>query len=314
LVQRRDGSGTDLGLQALDEQTWLVQRGAARTEVHPIGDGSWFVQAPQAGRLQLEPIGRTGLNTHLLVDRRTVRTKMHALQGALGRFLGDEHISWILRELAIDCVLDVGANIGQYGRRLRDGGYQGRIVSFEPLPHAAERLRETAASDHDWLVMECALGDSEGTAEMTVVEGTGTTSSLLEASEFGKKWSSQLEGIGRQQVPIRRLDQVFDEATSGLGSPRIYLKLDTQGYDLQAFAGAGERIGDVIGMQSEVSNVPIYEGMPRLPEQITTYEAAGFEITGMFPVTRDRETLRVIEFDAVMVRPDARSSATASSD
>jgi hypothetical protein len=45
--------------------------------------------------------------------------------------------------------------------------------------------------------------------------------------------------------------------------------------------------------------------MPRLPEQISTYEAEGFEITGMFPVTRHRPTLRVIEFDVTMVRAEA---------
>jgi hypothetical protein len=48
--------------------------------------------------------------------------------------------------------------------------------------------------------------------------------------------------------------------------------------------------------------------MPRLPEQIAVYENAGFEITGMFPVTRDPDSLRVIEFDVVMVRPGAVGS------
>jgi hypothetical protein len=45
--------------------------------------------------------------------------------------------------------------------------------------------------------------------------------------------------------------------------------------------------------------------MPHLTEQLATYEAAGFEITGMFPVIFDRQTMRVIEFDAVMARADA---------
>lgn len=42
-------------------------------------------------------------------------------------------------------------------------------------------------------------------------------------------------------------------------------------------------------------------------EQLAAYEAAGFEIAGMFPVTRDRETLRLIEVDVMMVRAEARS-------
>jgi hypothetical protein len=55
-------------------------------------------------------------------------------------------------------------------------------------------------------------------------------------------------------------------------------------------------------MQSEVSQVPLYDGMPHYTEQLATYEAAGFGLTGMFPVIMDHPTARVVEFDAVMVR------------
>jgi hypothetical protein len=54
-----------------------------------------------------------------------------------------------------------------------------------------------------------------------------------------------------------------------------------------------------------VSCLPIYDGMPRMTEQLDTYEAAGFAISAMFPVSPHRETLRAIEFDVVMIRPDA---------
>jgi hypothetical protein len=45
--------------------------------------------------------------------------------------------------------------------------------------------------------------------------------------------------------------------------------------------------------------------MARLPEQVAAYEGAGFETTGMFPVSRDEKSLRVIEFDVVMIRTRA---------
>ncbi len=312
----------------LDDGVGLVARPGRRARVQPISEDAWLVQSPvnpedplileeldkrswilqrrQGGRM-VQPIGRKKLRTHLLVDLDAARQHMRGHQMALGRYLAGEHIAWILRELRINCLLDVGGNIGEYGQRLRSAGYEGRIVSFEPLPHTAARLREAADGDPEWHVVECALGDAEGKAEMTVVDGRGATSSLLDASEFGKSWSPRLAGIRREQVQIRRLEDLFDDAIGGLESPRVYLKLDTQGYDLQAFAGAGERLDEILGMQSEVSSVPIYDGMARLPEQILAYEAAGFETTGMFPVTQDRETLRAIEFDVVMIRPGARS-------
>ena len=56
---------------------------------------------------------------------------------------------------------------------------------------------------------------------------------------------------------------------------------------------------------SELSVVPIYEGMPHMTEAIEFYEACGFEISGLFPVTRDVRTGRIVELDCIMVRADS---------
>jgi FkbM family methyltransferase len=188
---------------------------------------------------------------------------------------------------------------------LRRRGYTGRIVSFEPLPQVAEKLEKRAADDPDWWVVPYALGEEASETAMHVAGGQGRMSSLRPPSEFGKDWSWKLGSEGTAAVSVRRLDDLFDETVQGLDDPRVYLKLDTQGYDLPAFAGAGTRIDEVLGMQAEVSVVPIYEGVPRLGDQLAVYEGAGFELTGMFPVIRDEASMRVIEFDAVLIRPEA---------
>lgn len=200
-------------------------------------------------------------------------------------------------------MLDVGANRGQYAERLRKSGYTGRIVSFEPLPEFVDQLRKRAARDQDWLVFDCALGSLDGTAQINVTPGT--ISSLLPASEFGMEWSSKLRESRPETITIRRLESVLDEATAGLTEPRTFLKMDTQGYDLETFKGTGERISEILGLQSEVAFLQIYDGMPRFPEQLAAYEAAGFGVTGFFPVTRHGSSLRAIECDLVMLRADA---------
>jgi len=318
-----------LGPTRLGDAAVLVARRGQRPRVRPLSPRAWLVTLDDAARdhtveavgdaVLLQPpgrrrallqMGRKDLRTHLLVDHRAARADMRRHQRHLYQYLVDEHVGWMLRELGVNVVLDVGANAGQFATRLRRAGYRGRIVSFEPLPHLVARLRQAAEADPDWLVYDHALGDAEGEPEMNVTEGLGVTSSLLPASEFGKGWSSRLRHTTTQTVRVRRLDGVFDEVVAGVDAPRVYLKMDTQGYDLQVFAGAGDCVKQVVGMQSEVSSVPIYDGMPRLPEQISVYEAAGFENTGMFPVTRDPRTHRVIEFDVVMIRVDALGPAT----
>lgn len=74
----------------------------------------------------------------------------------------------ILDHHGIDVVLDVGANVGQYAARLRQGGWSGRIVSFEPLPDAHATLEAAAAPDALWEVApRMALGASTGTVSST---------------------------------------------------------------------------------------------------------------------------------------------------
>jgi len=249
-------------------------------------------------------LGPPGQGPTVLFDPATAKRHPHAFESGLSDFVARRHVSWLLRELRVDVVLDVGANRGQYADRLRRSGYRGRIVSFEPVPELVAALRDRAARDDRWQVHDYALGEEDGEAPINVVPESAV-SSLLDASDFGKEWLPKMATSHTETIRVRRLADVLDEVTAGLPDPRVFLKLDTQGFDLQAFRGAGDRVGELMGMQSEVSCVPIYDGMPRMAEQLTAYEQAGFELTGMFPVSRDRPTLRVIEFDAVMIGPRA---------
>lgn len=279
----------------------LVRRPARRTarrlleaagfEVQRVADDSWLVGrgSRRVERITAEISLVTGSPPPMQLQRR------------LGHHLAAHEVHWVLERTGANVVLDVGANRGQFAEGLREAGYTGRIVSFEPLPEHVEVLRRKAAADPDWQVLPYAAGDTDQVQTINVVPGT--MSSMLESSEFGRSWSKRLREPRPQEIEVRRLDGLLDEALAGVAEPRVFLKLDTQGYDLLAFRGTGERATALVGLMSEVSCVPIYEGMPRLTEQIAEYEAAGFELAGMYPVTIHAESLRVIEFDAVMVRP-----------
>ncbi|MDP3891596.1 FkbM family methyltransferase [Nocardioides sp.] len=272
-------------------------------EITALDDSAWLVQRRGVPAMHSRRIGPPELRTHVVLGPEATRRQPNRLQIAMGNYLGEEHIGWVLRALGVNCVLDVGANTGQFARRLRGVGYAGRIVSFEPVSAVAAELRVHAADDPDWWVRDIATGDTDTTTEINVVPGT--MSSLLPASEFGQQWSERLRDSHTESVDVRRLDGLLDELTDGIEDPRVFLKMDTQGYDLPTLAGVGDRLDDILGLQSELSCLPIYEGMPRLAEQLTAYESHGFELSALFPVTRERGTLRLIEVDAVMVRPQA---------
>ena len=281
----------------------LHHRDARPLEVAELDADTFVVSAEARRGRSVVQVGASRLRTHLVVSQDAARRSAGRVQRGLGDFTASVKLAQTLRALDINVVIDVGANRGQFAQRLREAGYRGRIASFEPLSGFVAELEEAAASDDAWEVFPYALGEEDGQTEINV--DSGPLSSLLPSSEFGREWNDRLRETRRETIQVRRLDGLFDLALGDVVEPRVFLKLDTQGFDLHAFRGAGGRIKEVLGLLSEVCCVPIYEGMPRLTEQIAEYEAAGFEIAGMFPVTVHHATLRVIEFDALMVRAQA---------
>jgi hypothetical protein len=57
-----------------------------------------------------------------------------------------------------------------------------------------------------------------------------------------------------------------------------------------------------MGLQSEIAAHHFYEGMVPFGDVISAYQELGFEITGIFPLSRELDNLRVIEFDFVFMR------------
>jgi FkbM family methyltransferase len=214
----------------------------------------------------------------------------------------------LLPLLEVDCVLDVGAHVGEYAMSLRKAGFSGDIVSFEPVSLSFEQLNARAEADPRWYVHQIALGDADETSEINVT-ATTTFSSLRTprpdlVSEFAMHGT---EVRSREQVAVRRLDSVFDELMPR-PPKRIFLKLDTQGWDLHVLAGLGRVDAAIVGAQSEMSVLPIYEGMPDFRAAVDAFNAADFEIAAMFAVSRD-QFQRLVEFDCVMLRVSAVGAA-----
>jgi hypothetical protein len=84
-----------------------------------------------------------------------------------------------LRAHEIDLAFDIGANEGQFARELRAGGFTGRIVSFEPLTSAHNKLPQASRGEPSWQVHQrCAIGDHLGEVQINIA-GNSVSSSVL---------------------------------------------------------------------------------------------------------------------------------------
>jgi len=200
------------------------------------------------------------------------------------------------RRLGIDLVIDVGANAGQYGGELRRFGYAGRIVSVEPLPGPFASLSAKASADPAWTAHNAAAGRTESVLTMNITQGD-RCSSLLKPTEAFTQTLPSATVVGTHQVPVRRLDDLCGQTAAEAQS--IYLKLDVQGYELEALAGAERVLSRAAAVEAELSVLPCYEGGPTLFELVQTLHGRGFELVNVHRVCDDPATGRLVQMDGI---------------
>jgi len=191
------------------------------------------------------------------------------------------HLRKLLELQSINCVVDVGANRGQFATEIRGIGYRGRIISFEPLSSEFGVLGQRFRNDALWTGHQVALGDTPGKALLNVIPNLTVMSSILRPKS---KWKS----MEVEEVEVRRLDGMASQLFDAIPEPRVLLKMDTQGFDLRVFEGASGCLDVMRGLQSEIAIVPLYDGMPRYLEALSVYESKGFGLFNLSVVSRTR--------------------------
>jgi len=211
------------------------------------------------------------------------------------------HLRTIFDALQVNCVIDVGANHGQFASMIRRAGYRGVIISVEPQMESYATLAAAARTDPLWTALNIALGERDEDATLNVLAASDLNS-LLRPSANMVLATRDSDVRETQQVQVRRLDSIFEALVHEVEAPRVFLKLDTQGYDLHVLRGADQSLGKIVGLQSELSVIPLYEGTADYIHALSVYRELGFEPTGIFPVAYDRATRHVLEFDTVLTR------------
>ena len=194
-----------------------------------------------------------------------------------------EVLTRFLRAFRVDCVFDVGANVGQYAKRLRQIGYLGLIISFEPNPSAFQQLEDAARSDRRWIVNQTAL-DSEVRNVTFNVMRSDQFSSLHMPDHSTTTAFQQMNAI-EAKVPITTttLDVAFADLRAQFNFSRPFLKMDTQGHDSHVVAGGAKCLSNFVGLQSELSLTPLYQDSLGFAETLNLYRSKGFKLSALVP-------------------------------
>lgn len=213
----------------------------------------------------------------------------------------ETHLSRLLERYQPDCVFDVGANDGGFARMLRNIGYQGWIVSFEPLPSLVKILNDLASTDKKWMVEPCALGAVPGELTFHQMAGDVFSSFLKPGTCQPDKYNDSNIIVRSLLVPVKTINNTWPAFKAKFGLSKLMLKLDTQGYDLEVFAGASECLNDIPLLMSELACISIYEDAPDYRSAMAKYLASGYRPAILSPISFT-EDLLAIEMDGIFVK------------
>lgn len=205
----------------------------------------------------------------------------------------------IMQNLQIDTLLDVGANVGQYVLKIRDSGYQGRIISFEPLKKAFDILKQVAAKDSNWLLHNYALGDQAMTSIINIA-GNSVSSSILNMLPAHIKSAPDSQYVATETIEIKRLDDIY--STICKDNDNVMLKIDTQGFEKNVIDGALQALEHIKVVQLEMSILPLYENEILYTEMIHYLDNKGFQLFSLEPGYFDQSTGQLMQVDGVFVR------------
>ena len=153
------------------------------------------------------------------------------------------------------CIVDVGANTGQWSSMLLNCVAPEKLIVIEPQPDAFAILQKKFGANGRIDLHNVAIGEHDGVEKLKITRDT-TGASLLKPKEemralIGSNWTVTTE----VEVPMTTLDRLLVDL-----SEISLLKIDVQGYEKAVLAGAAQSLAKTKFLLIELNFMPQYDG------------------------------------------------------
>lgn len=206
-----------------------------------------------------------------------------------------------LTESNISTIIDVGANEGQFARKVSSFFPEAKLYCFEPLAEPFTQLYGWAQTQNERVeCFQLALGDQDGIMEMYLHEQHTPSSSLLKATNLCHEQYPQTRNEHREKIKMSTLDIALDNHLDP-SHGEILLKLDVQGFEDRVLLGGKRVLAKCKAVLLEASIDPLYEGQADFFSLTRILHEAGFHYAGNVNQTYG-ENGRVVYVDAIFLR------------
>lgn len=151
----------------------------------------------------------------------------------LGRIIGLSKDYRKVIEPAPSCIVDVGANVGAYSVLFHNIFPEAKIISIEPSSYNMPYLKHNCKSIPDNEILQLALGDVRGKADIAMP----SEKQRVLNNDYPESHTGCLSLHGetdylRETVDVVPLDELDIQRPVG------FIKIDTEGYEIQVLMGA----------------------------------------------------------------------------
>jgi FkbM family methyltransferase len=207
-----------------------------------------------------------------------------------------------LHVLDLATVVDIGANKGQFALYVRSAFPDAAIYSFEPLREPAARLRATLGNRVK--LFETAIGPSATEATIYVSKQVDSSSLLPIAQQ-----SEVFPGTGLKETRTVRVAPLSECLVHEDIQAQALLKIDVQGYELEALKGCDPLLPLFRYIYVEGSFIELYRGQVLVGDLICYLSARKFQLAGVYNQVDDSGG-RAVQADFLFVNAGDLQGAT----
>lgn len=213
--------------------------------------------------------------------KKAVKSVFHAIGMDIVRWKNTPELTLLgLRQRPIRTIVDVGANQGQFARKISGFFPDADIYCFEPLPQPFAVLDKWAKTKNGRVTsFNIAIGEKGGEVEMFYHEDHSPSSSLLATTELTEDYYPFTKGQKRIAVKQSTLDAAL--AQEGIEqAPELLIKLDVQGYEDRVLAGGASTFAKASACILEVCLDTLYEGQADFKGLLLMLDSYGYQYVG----------------------------------
>lgn len=207
------------------------------------------------------------------------------------------HFENQLKKHSIECVIDVGANEGQFARHIHTIIPTAKIYSFEPLKEPFKKLEALKDSIPDFECFNTALGNT--TSKIDIWKSSfSPSSSMLPMEQLHKNIYPKSAELTKESVDLDKLDNFKSKFDIG---GKYLVKIDVQGFEKEVIAGGTEIIGKATLLLVETSFVSLYSNQPLFDEITEQLFNLGFRYFGHDGQHRNEQNGDLLFQDSIFI-------------